>query len=220
MHDQFRRDQDQATSTVLQRTVDRHTRDDVSFGELITALQERGFGLLMVIFVLPNCVPIPVPPGFSTVFSIPLVFLSLQMLIGRPAPWLPEWLRRKTVKRATLAKLVSTISPRLKYVEKLLKPRLTFTHTPVGERIIGLFWLIFAISIAVPLPMTNFIPGIGILVMSLGLLSKDGVTVIIGMIIGMLGVAFTSAVLLLGTKVVKAFFAPLPIDMPDMPDAP
>lgn len=208
-------DPNQATSDVLEQTVGRHTHDDVALGELLQALQERGFGLLMVVFVLPNCVPIPVPPGVSTIFSIPLVFLSLQMLVGRPSPWLPRWLRKKTIKRITLAALVSKLSPRLKIVEKLLKPRFTFTHTKLGERIVGLFWLIFAVSIAVPLPMTNFVPGIGILIMSLGLLSKDGITVMIGIVIGLLGVAFTTAMLLFGAKVVKAFLAPLPIDIPD-----
>ncbi|MGB1540405.1 MAG: exopolysaccharide biosynthesis protein, partial [Rickettsiales bacterium] len=156
--------------------------------------------------------------GVSTIFSIPLVFLSIQMLIGRESPWLPKWLRRKTIKRVTLASMISKLSPKLKYVEKLLRPRLSFASSTAGERIVGLFWLLFAVSIAVPLPMTNFVPGIGILIMSLGLLSKDGFTIIVGIIIGMLGVAFTTAVLLLGTKVVKAFLAPIaPITLPDIP---
>lgn len=189
-----------ATSEVLEETVDNHTADDVSLGELMAVLQERGFGLLMVVLVLPNCVPIPVPPGVSTIFSVPLLFLAAQMLVAHPVPWLPMWLRKKTIKRATLAMMVSKLAPRLKIVEKLLKPRLTFFDSDAGERVIGFFWIIFALSIAVPMPMTNFVPGIGILLMSLGLLNRDGLIIIAGIIVGCLGTAFTATMLIFGVK--------------------
>lgn len=205
-----------ATSEVLEETVGNHRADMISLGELMRVLQERGFGLLMVVLVLPNCVPIPVPPGVSTIFSIPLMFLALQMLVGQQTPWLPKWLKAKTIKRATLAAMVSKLSPRLKIVEKLLKPRLSFFESNLGERVIGLFWLLFAISIAVPLPMTNFIPGIGILLMSLGLLSRDGLVILIGIIIGTLGCLFTISMLILGIKAVKAMLAPIAtLDIPE-----
>lgn len=204
----------QTTSEMLEETVENHTQDDVSFGELLHALHERGFGLLMVVFVLPNCVPIPVPPGVSTIFSIPLLFLSLQMLWGSNVPWLPAWVKCKTIKRSTLAMLVSAIAPRLKYVEKLLKPRLSFASSQSGERVIGFFWLLFALSIAIPLPMTNFLPGVGILVMSLGLLSRDGVTILLGILIGMLGIALTSTVLIFGVKFAESLLTSYsPVDL-------
>ncbi|MCH2547968.1 MAG: exopolysaccharide biosynthesis protein [Alphaproteobacteria bacterium] len=205
-----------ATSEVLEETVGNHKADDISLGELMRILQERGFGLLMVVLVLPNCVPIPVPPGVSTIFSVPLVFLAAQMLVGHPVPWLPNWLRAKTIKRATLATMVAKLSPKLKIVEKLLKPRLTFFDSNAGERVIGFFWMIFAISIAVPLPMTNFLPGIGILFMSLGLLSRDGLVIFLGIIIGLLGCAFTVGVLAVGVKALETFLASFAtIDIPE-----
>ena len=196
----------QAASEVLEEAVRMHTNDRVSMGELMHALHERGFGLLMLIFVLPNCVPVPVPPGFSTVLSVPLMFLAVQMIIGLDSPWMPSWLKTKSIKRATLAKIVSVASPRLKKIELLLRPRLSFASSTTGERVIGFFWLIFAVSIAVPLPMTNFIPGVGTLVMALGLLSKDGVTIIIGTLIGIFGICVTIMVLILGVEAVISVF--------------
>jgi hypothetical protein len=213
---QHRKFTTRATSEVLEETVDNHTADDISLGELMRVLQERGFGLLMLVLVLPNCVPIPIPPGFSTILSVPLLFLALQMLVGKEVPWLPEWLRRKTIKRATLALMVAKISPRLKVVEKLLRPRFAFFETPVGERVIGLFWLIFALSISVPLPMTNFVPGVGILLMSLGLLSRDGLVILVGIVVGILGCIFTISMLILGVKAIQTLLAPFAvIDIPE-----
>src|SRR5690606_30111620 len=125
--------------------------------------QERGFGLLMVIFSLPLSIPLPVPPGFTMLPSIPLIIFSLQMLMGMRSPWLPKWLGEKKMKRTTLAYMIEKASPHLKKVEKLLRPRIFFASSPLGEKIVGLFALVFSISIMIPIPLTSFIPAIGIL---------------------------------------------------------
>src|SRR5690606_668073 len=111
-------------------------------------------------------IPIPIPPGGSTVFSIPLLFLTLQMVWGRRTPWLPEWLKQKHISQSFMLKLLGIISPHLAKIERILRPRLTFAESRFGEKLTGAFWLLFSVSIAVPLPMTNFIPGIGILISS------------------------------------------------------
>jgi hypothetical protein len=190
-------------STALEKVARRYDQSSrVSLGELMHALHERGFGLIMALLVLPNCVPIPIPPGGSTIFSIPLLFMSVQMLAGRPHPWIPKWLANKTLSRDFISGAVSKAAPRLRWLEKFLRPRIAFLSSKTGERIIGVVWLLFSISIAIPLPMTNFLPGVGILVMSLGLLSKDGYVIIIGVLIGVFGLFVTSLVLTIGTAAV------------------
>lgn len=193
-----------ASSEILEEAVENYSSDNVTIEEVFYSLHERGFGLLLMILVLPNCIPIPVPPGVSTILSLPLLFLSVQMIWGHDSPWLPKWLRKKTLRRSFLANLIAKASPKLKKVEKILRPRLSFASSETGEKVIGLFAFSFALSIAVPLPLTNFLPGIGILVMSLGLLSRDGIVILIGAFIGALGCLFTSAILLLGFKAVSA----------------
>jgi hypothetical protein len=181
-------------SELLESAVEGHEEDIVSLGELMLKLHERGFALLLMVLVLPNCVPIPVPPGTSTVFSIPLLFLTCQMLLNYDHPWLPIWLANKGLKRSFLQALVAKIGPRMKRVEKLLKARIPFFETRNGELLIGFMWLLFAISIAIPLPMTNFLPGVGILVSALGMLSRDGYMIIAGFAIGVVGLIVTSIV--------------------------
>ncbi|MCB1986767.1 MAG: exopolysaccharide biosynthesis protein, partial [Nitrosomonas sp.] len=74
---------------------------------------------------------------------------------------------------------------------------LTYISVHTWERIIGIFTFVFALSISLPIPLTNFPPGWGILIMSLGLLSKDGITILIGMIVGTIGVGITMIILVL-----------------------
>lgn len=191
-------------SDVLERAINQHTADRVTLSELLHSLHERGFGLLMLFLALPNCVPLPSPPGVSTLLSIPLLFLSVQMVLGYDSPRLPTKIANRSISRSFLAKMVSYASPKLKKIELLLKPRFSFASTPRGEKILGFFWLLFAISIAVPLPMSNFVPGVGIAISALGLLSRDGVIIILGIAIGIAGLALTTTVLFLGLEAVKA----------------
>ena len=74
---------------------------------------------------------------------------------------------------------------------------MTYISVHTWERIIGIFSFVFALSISLPLPLTNFPPGCGILIMSLGLLNRDGVTILIGMMIGTIGIGITMIVLIM-----------------------
>lgn len=183
------------TSEFLAIVVVENKKEVMTIGEIKNALHERGFGILMAIAAIPLCLPVPVPPGYTTLFSIPLFIFSVQMVLGMRAPWLPEWIEKKTVKRGDLEKFITKATPWLKKIEIRMQPRMTYISVHTWERIIGIFAFVFAVSIALPIPLTNFPPGWGILVMSLGLLSRDGITILIGMIIGTIGIGITMIIL-------------------------
>ncbi len=188
---------ERSTSELLENVVVVYRSDTITVGEIKNSLHERGFGVLLAIAALPLCLPVPVPPGYTTLFSIPLFIFSIQMIIGMQAPWLPAWIEKKEIKRTSLEKMVIKANPWLKKIEKRLQPRLTYISVHTWERIIGIFAFVFAVSISLPIPLTNFPPGWGILIMSLGLLSKDGITILIGMIVGTIGVGITMIILVL-----------------------
>lgn len=188
---------DRPTSDFLAIIVVEKTKEAMTIGEIKNALHERGFGILMAIAALPICLPVPVPPGYTTFFSIPLFIFSIQMTLGMQAPWLPGWIEKKSIKRLFLEKIVAKANPWLKKIENRMQPRMTYISVHTWERIIGIFSFVFALSIALPLPLTNFAPGWGVLVMSLGLLNRDGVTILIGMIIGTIGTGLTMIILVM-----------------------
>ncbi len=196
-----------ATSDLLEGMMENHTGDTVTVSELKNAMHERGFGVLMAIACLPLCIPAPLPPGATSIFAIPIFILSAQMIWGMDSPWLPQWICRKRIKRSTLALIVVRSMPVLRRIEGILKPRFTFAATRTGEKIIGIFIFVFALAISMPLPFTNLPPGYGVLIMSLGLLSKDGLIILLGMVIGMLGVAFTLYLIWMGKQAAAALLA-------------
>jgi hypothetical protein len=59
------------------------------------------------------------------------------------------------------------------------------------------------------MPLSNFIPGLGILIISFGLLGKDGLVVILGIVVGVSGLAISITAVLLGVEAfhyLKALF--------------
>ena len=73
------------TSDFLAIVVVENKKEAMTVGEIKNALHERGFGILMAIGALPLCLPIPIPPGYTTLFSIPLFIFSVQMILGMRA---------------------------------------------------------------------------------------------------------------------------------------
>ncbi len=190
------------TSKLLEKIKD-HKGESISFGELVERLREGGFALLLIIFSSPTALPLPAM-GIATVLSVPIMLISIQILIGKSHPWLPNWLRNKKIKMSSMIKIINKINPYIIKVESLLKPRISFLSTKIGHHIIGLACVICALSVALPLPFTNTIPSIGILIMAIGLLERDGLAIIGGMIVGAIGIAFAITVYLLGIEVLKA----------------
>ncbi|PIR37471.1 MAG: exopolysaccharide biosynthesis protein exod [Alphaproteobacteria bacterium CG11_big_fil_rev_8_21_14_0_20_39_49] len=196
---------DRLASDVLEGVVRDNRNDRISLHEIKTALHERGFGILMVFFALPLCVP-ALPPGLTAVPAIPLIVFSIQMIRGMDSPWMPKKIGAKTIKRETVALIVEKAAPYLRKAERVLRPRFSFASSPEGEKVIGFFALFFAISILIPLPFTNLIPAVGILFMSLGLLSKDGIFIILGMVTGTIGITITTLIIFFGKKFVMEIF--------------
>ncbi|UWI83365.1 exopolysaccharide biosynthesis protein [Wolbachia endosymbiont of Howardula sp.] len=178
--------------------------DKVTLHDIKTSLHERGFGILMIIFSLPLSLPIPVPPGYTTMLAIPLILFSLQLLFGFHVPWIPNWLEKKSFQRSTLALIIDKTSPTLKKIEKFMKPRLSFLFYGPGEKILAFMMLICALSIALPLPLTNFMPAIGITLISLGIISQDGFLSLLGVCISLCGLILTFIVIIKGPHLIMS----------------
>ncbi|MEY2393322.1 exopolysaccharide biosynthesis protein [Wolbachia endosymbiont of Tettigetta isshikii] len=191
-------------SDILKEVADTNNAnsDKVTLFDIKTALHERGFGILMIIFSLPLSVPIPVPPGYTTILSIPIILFSLQLLLGFDYPWMPHWLERKSFQRSTLALMVEKTSPALRKIEKFMKPRMSFIFCGPGEKILAFIMLLCALSIAIPLPLTNFIPAIGITLISLGVMSRDGLLSILGILVSLCGLLLTLVVVVKGPQLI------------------
>lgn len=184
------------TTEILSDAIKGNTSDKIPVQDLITAMDCGGFGLIMTIFSLP--IIIPLPPPFPSLISIPMIIFSLQMMLGYKSPILPKILSSLTIKKSVLATMLEKSTPYINKAEGFTKSRLSTLSSNWFTKIIGLFCFIFSTSVLLPLPLSNFLPGLGVLITSFGLLSKDGVVILLGLIIGSVGVLITTLITLLG----------------------
>ncbi|GGC02593.1 hypothetical protein GCM10011363_18970 [Marivita lacus] len=154
----------------------------VTLGWVLEQLNERAFGLFLLVLALPCCIPFLY--GIPQVVALPLMLISVQILLGRRIPWLPKRLAARTVSSTDLHSLAQRAGPWLRRIETISRPRLgLLTRAPV-DQVVGAALVLFSASILVPLPGTNTVPGIGVVAIAMGLLQRDGILVILGMILG------------------------------------
>lgn len=166
-------------------------RERVSVSDLMQAMDARAVAALILLFALPNVVP--TPPGTSSILGLPLLYLTAQMMLGK-LPWLPAIIADRSMTRSDFNSFVGRVTPLLARAERLLKPRLLFVTSATGERIIGGICLTLAIVLALPIPLGNMLPAFAITLMALGVLERDGLWVIIGVLVGVLSLVIVSGV--------------------------
>lgn len=159
----------------------------ITLGELSDMMEERAFGLLLLVLALPCCLPfIYLLPQLV---ALPMLVLASQMASGRRAPWLPETLRKRALPVAGLLDVVARAKRYGGWLERLAHPRFPSLTGDRATRVIGMLLIIPCASILVPLPLTNTVPGIGVALAAVGLIERDALFVILGLVVAMIWVA-------------------------------
>jgi hypothetical protein len=146
---------------------------DMTLDDVVRALGERGFGALILLLAAPNLIPLP--PGSSFIFGVPLVFITAQLMVKQDKVWLPRKLMQAKVGGGRLPYLLERLVPYVVKVEKLLKPRGTLLTSPLGERLAGLAGLFCAVILLLPIPGANVAPAFALCCFALGLIEQDGI---------------------------------------------
>ena len=137
----------------------------VSVAMLVEALHERGIAMILLIFAAPMALPLPVPPGINIMLATPLILLTAQQAIGRRTVWLPQKTMRKEFDSKGFSKLIDGVVPWMKRIEILLRPRLGFLTRDGASRLFGILGVIMALTVCIPVPLTNTVPSLGIALM-------------------------------------------------------
>jgi hypothetical protein len=164
----------------------------ITLGQLAERLSERSFASLAILFAAPNLIPLP--PGASTVFGIPLIFIAVQMMLGMTKPWLPQVLANRSLDRETCSGMVQRLQPWLARAEKWVRPRWLMLPEGATQRIVGLIVLILAITLSLPIFLGNFLPALAVTVVCLGLMERDGAVMLLGTVVAVVAMAIVFAV--------------------------
>jgi hypothetical protein len=191
-------------AAALRRLSEEHRDDRFAVADLLTALGDHGFGLLILLLALPNVVPGPMIPGFSVPFAIGIALLGLQLAIGWRAPRLPGWLKRLSIERRRFEHFVLRTEPVLLRLERWLRPRPSGLTEGPGERLIGVTLISLSLILALPVPFGNAPMALGIIIIALGLLEGDGRALTIGLATSLAAALWNVALIVAGAELFVA----------------
>ena len=196
-------------SETLRRLAEGDPESRISVGDMVAALDERAFGLGVFVFALPNCIPGPVIPGMSALLGLPILLLGLQMALGRDEPRLPRFLLAWNFRCGDFARILARAAPRLARFERLFRPRPGWLVSRAGERLVGVFIVLFALVLAMPIPLGNLPPAWGIVITGLGISEQDNRAVLAGLVLGALGVGWNAVLIAAGWEAITEWLPQL-----------
>jgi hypothetical protein len=177
--------------------------EGMALGALISRLGDRAFGVPLVLLALPCCIPFLY--GVPQIVALPMTALAFQLMMGRASPWLPRKFEGRIIAKADLHRMAAQGHRFFGWTEAIIRPRLTLMSGPIGERVIGVFLTLFCLSILTPLPGTNTVPGFAVAMTAMGLMARDGLVILGGLILGTLWIgALIFGALFLGTTGISA----------------
>jgi len=159
--------------------------DTVSISDLLESLHERGIAMILLFFAAPMALPVPVPPGINVMLATPLLLLTGQQALGAHTIWLPSRIKQKKLSGIKIKHMIRGVIPWMERLETITRPRLGWLTQDGFSRFFGFLGLIMALTVCIPLPLTNTVPSLGIALMSVGFIMRDGLAVLAGAFIGM-----------------------------------
>lgn len=180
-------------SETLSQAVNSIEGETVTLRNLMLAIGEQGMLVLCAIATLPFLIPVSIP-GVSTVFGAAIVLLAVAITLNR-LPWLPQRILDRPLETAKLLPALRKGVAIVSRLDKWVRPRaLTLTSGPMA-RINGLVLIFTGLLLMAPfglVPFSNTAPAVAILLLTMGMLQRDGVFVLLGYISTVLTVVYFS----------------------------
>ncbi len=170
--------------------------------ELDKFFGDRTFAILFMFLMAASALPIPTG-GVTDVFAVITILFALQMVLGRRDLWLPKRWQRMKLGSVFTMKLLPGLVKLIRWLERFSKPRLSWIlRGKTSDVILGLSVAILATATIAAPPFSGLdtIPALGIVIISAGMILKDGVMTLVGWCLGASGILIQ---LLLGKAVLE-----------------
>jgi hypothetical protein len=168
---------------------------DKTLGSLVEVFEEKSFA---IVFVLLLGVPaLPLPTGGAThVFEVIAVVLAAQLIAGRTQIWLPQRWCRLELAGDRQRRFIAALMRMIRRLERFSRPRLRFLFDHrLSNIVFGLLVIAGCAGAFFAPPFTGLdtLPALGVVLISLGVLLEDFLVVVLGVVVGVAGVALEIA---------------------------
>jgi hypothetical protein len=189
------------------RSVFEIEKEDLVVQDLLDRIDERGFGMLLIILSFPVALPFT-PPGVSAPFGILSAALGWQMMRGKESPWFPEKIRQKPLKEGASAKLLKMMSKVMGFFERFIRPRGAAAYRQGWfRRLLGVFVLLSAGVMILPIPVAGSVAAVSVFFIGVGLQEDDLVFGLLGALLAAGGFVATGLFLVILIRILSAGFS-------------
>ncbi|MEO3429265.1 exopolysaccharide biosynthesis protein [Pelagibius sp. CAU 1746] len=174
------------TSIILEGLL-RDAPSDVTLEWIVANLKERSFGIVMLLIALVGLVP-----GLSPVVGILLAIPAVQMILGRNEPLLPRRLAARRISQIRLRRILRRLIPVVKRLERIIRPRWAMPFETT-KRAVGFVILLLGATLLVPVPLSNIVPTLAIMLLAFAFLEEDGLLLCVALTAAAVSFAVTAA---------------------------
>jgi hypothetical protein len=182
----------------LEKIIAELPTDTLTLEEIRDMLGRDGMLLLVVLLTVVFLIPVSIP-GVSTIFGATILLIGVSIMFGWNL-WIPKQFLNKKLPADSLRKGFSTGLKWFTRLEKVSKPHrlMILTEGKFAHSINGFAIIFAAILLMMPfgfIPFSNTIPAIALLFYAIGLLQKDGLSIIWGHIFSFLTLVYFGIIL-------------------------
>jgi hypothetical protein len=163
-------------------------QDNVSIGDVVEAFGHRSHAPFLIVPALIELTPIGGIPGVPTFLTLIIFIFAIQMAIGRPHLWLPDFLEKRSVSSERLEKSVDKLKPWGEKLDRWLHGGPDFFTGKFAIRIAAAICVLLTLTVP-PLeviPFASSAPMLTIAVFGFAMLFHNGYLMIAGYVVGVL----------------------------------
>ena len=162
------------------------SESEVTVGDVTDKLGGRGVGPLILLPALLVMTPLGGIPTFPTVMAVLIALFAVQIFISGTGLWLPGFLRNRGVEDERVHNAVDKLRGPGEFLDKHIGNRLEQLTGPKMQRVVA--GLILFLCLLVPpseiFPFAALMPAGAIALLALGLTLKDGLVILVGLVLG------------------------------------
>lgn len=165
-----------SVTSVLAALKRQATGDSVSLDDILRAVGGQAYGGFLFAVAVVAISPVGAIPGASVLCASVLVLAAVSMPVGRQAPWLPGALRRVSVGAQTARAAIDRITPWLRPLDRLARPRCEGVLRGRGRYSLCAAVLVLALSMypLALIPWAALLPAFAVALIGFGLVTRDG----------------------------------------------
>ncbi|MCK0097703.1 exopolysaccharide biosynthesis protein [Yoonia sp. F2084L] len=169
---------------IIDQVIDLAQAERISLRDVLRTIGDASFAPILLLPALAVATPLSGIPLFSTTMGILIFLIAGQMLLRRENLWLPGWILRREVKGQLVRDGFIKLYPVARWIDARTERRMRIVARRPLVFVPQVLCLLSGMVMPVLelVPFTSSIMGVGVALLALGMLTRDGLLTMIGMI--------------------------------------